>query len=272
MNIAIVGYGKMGRMIESLASGRGHTIAAAVDPFAESDKTGFGSILVKNIADLDGIELNIDCAIEFTRPDTAAANILALAERRIPVVVGTTGWYETLAELSAAVNNAGSSLLWASNFSLGVNLFYRICWYAAELMDSFPEYDPGGFESHHNKKIDSPSGTAKTLVEGILKRMKRKTKPVWNMLDRPPGSEELHFASLRLGAVPGEHSLIFDSSADSIEIRHSARNREGLASGALISAEWLAGSGVRRNGVFTFDDVLEEHFNARNEGGVYGLH
>ncbi|MDR2607474.1 MAG: 4-hydroxy-tetrahydrodipicolinate reductase [Treponema sp.] len=263
MNIAVVGYGKMGRMIETLASARGHTLAAAVDPFAESDKTGSGALLVKNIADLDGSGLNIDCALEFTRPDTAAANIIALAERRIPVVAGTTGWRQMLAEVSAAVNNAGSSLLWASNFSLGVNLFYRICWHASELMDSFPEYDLGGFESHHNKKLDSPSGTAKTLVEGILKRIKRKTKPVWNMLDRAPRPEELHFASLRLGAVPGEHSLIFDSSADSIEIRHSARSREGLAAGALISAEWLAGSGVRRHGVFTFDDVLEERFNAR---------
>jgi 4-hydroxy-tetrahydrodipicolinate reductase len=263
MNIAIVGYGKMGRMIEALAPGRGHTLVAAVDPCAESDKTNSGAVLVKNIAGLDGTGFTIDCAIEFSRPDTAGENILALAERGIPVVTGTTGWYERLAELGAAVNGAGSSLLWASNFSLGVNLFYRICWYAAELMDSFPEYDPGGFESHHNRKIDSPSGTAKTLVEGILKRMKRKTKPVWSMLERPPEPEELHFASLRLGSVPGEHSLIFDSSADSIEIKHSARNREGLATGALISTEWLAGSGVKRKGVFTFDDVLEERFNPK---------
>jgi 4-hydroxy-tetrahydrodipicolinate reductase len=184
----------------------------------------------------------------------------ALIERRIPVVVGTTGWQDHLEEIRCAVEAAGTSLLWASNFSLGVNLFYRIAVYAARLMDPFSEYDVGGWEAHHNKKADSPSGTARTLVEGVLAQMSRKTTPVWETLDRPPKAEELHYPSLRVGAMPGVHTLIFDSPADTIEITHTARNREGFAAGALRATEWL----VRRRGcgVFTMDDVLAEILNA----------
>jgi 4-hydroxy-tetrahydrodipicolinate reductase len=206
-----------------------------------------------------------DAAIEFTRPDTAPGNMLALIERRIPVVVGTTGWLDRLEEIRAAVESAGASLVWASNFSLGVNLFYRIAAYAARLADPFPEYDVGGWEAHHNKKADSPSGTAKTLVEGVLAQMSRKTTPVWETLDRPPKAEELHYPSLRVGSVPGVHTLMFDSPADTLEIIHSARNREGFAAGALRAAEWLVrcpgpgvNAGKRRLGIFTMDDILAE--------------
>jgi 4-hydroxy-tetrahydrodipicolinate reductase len=195
-------------------------------------------------------------AIEFTRPDTAPANLLFLARQKIPVVTGTTGWYGRLPEITSAVEKAGAALLWASNFSLGVNLFYRIAAYAARLADPFPEYDVGGYESHHNRKADSPSGTAKNLVEQVLSQMKRKTKAVYDKLDRPPAGDEIHYASLRLGAVPGVHSLFFDSPADTIEITHTARSREGFAAGALVAAEWL---GVqKRSGVFTMDQVLAD--------------
>ncbi|GHV55412.1 4-hydroxy-tetrahydrodipicolinate reductase [Spirochaetia bacterium] len=263
MNILIAGYGKMGRIIETLAIERGHRIAAAVDPFYIEEKTASFAPVFKTIADLDraggAAALSIDVAVEFTRPDTAAANIKALAERRIPVVVGTTGWLDLLDEVSAVVNKAGSSLLWASNFSLGVNLFYRIAEFAAKLADPFPEYDVGGFEVHHNKKVDGPSGTAKTLAEKVLAQMKRKKIAVYDKLDRPPAPDELHYASLRVGSVPGIHTLTFDSPADTIEITHTARGREGLASGALTAAQWLVDSpgGKVRQGVFTMDDVLE---------------
>jgi 4-hydroxy-tetrahydrodipicolinate reductase len=163
------------------------------------------------------------------------------------------------------VRAANSSLLWASNFSLGVNLFYRIAAFAAKLADPFPEYDAAGYEVHHNRKADSPSGTAKTLADLVIKNMGRKTRAVYETLDRPPEPEELHYASLRLGAVPGVHRLIFDSPADSIEISHSARSREGLAMGALRAARWLLRcpgpgqeAGEPRQGVFTMDDVLTE--------------
>jgi 4-hydroxy-tetrahydrodipicolinate reductase len=269
MNIAIIGYGKMGTIIESIAIGQGHNITAAVDPLYSRGETASGAPVFKTIPEMTAafskITDGIDVALEFTRPDTALANIKALAARQVPVVAGTTGWLDRLGEAAAAVTAARSSLVWASNFSLGVNLFYRIAAFAAKLAESFPEYDVAGYEIHHNKKADSPSGTAKALVETVLNTMNRKTKAVYEMLDRPPKPEELHYASVRLGSVPGTHTLVFDSSADSIEITHSARNRDGLANGALTAACWLLRctgperkTGMPRQGVFTIDDVLHD--------------
>jgi 4-hydroxy-tetrahydrodipicolinate reductase len=263
VNIAIIGYGKMGKILEALAAEQGHRIGAVVDPLWDQEKSASGAPVYRDIPAMGGSpEGGIDAALEFTGPGTALPNIKALAERRIPAVVGTTGWLNKLAEAEAAVRAAGSALLWASNFSLGVNLFYRIAAFAARLADPFPEYDVAGYEVHHNKKADSPSGTAKTLAELVIKNMGRKTTAVYEMLDRPPRPEELHYASLRLGAVPGVHTLILDSPADSIEITHSARNREGLARGALLAARWLVRAGQdggkARQGVFTMDDVLAE--------------
>jgi len=258
MKIAIIGYGKMGKMVKQAALEHGHTITAVVDPFIKNaDK--LNGISVFSDLTCAGNLCSADAAIEFTQPDTALDNIKALAKLKIPSVIGTTGWFDKLDEAKQAVEQAKSSLVWASNFSLGVNLFYRIAWYAAQLADSFPEYDVGGFEVHHNKKLDSPSGTAKTLVEGVLARMNRKNKAVWETLDRRPQPDELHFPSLRIGSVPGTHSLFFDSTADSIEIIHTARSREGFAAGAVRAAEWLVGSetGVRK-GFFTVDDMLKD--------------
>ncbi|MDR3130441.1 MAG: 4-hydroxy-tetrahydrodipicolinate reductase [Treponema sp.] len=260
MNIAIIGYGKMGKLIERHILERGHRVAAIVDPGAPAESgSPSGAQICRNAGEAPGLE-KADAAIEFTRPDTAAGNIFAMIERRIPLVVGTTGWLDRLEEIRRAVEAAGASLLWSSNFSLGVNLFYRIAAYAARLVDPFPEYDAGGWEAHHNKKADSPSGTAKTLVEGVLAQMSRKSAPVWETLDRPPKAEELHYPSLRTGSIPGTHTMIFDSPADSIELIHRARNREGFASGAVQAAEWLtqSGSGEARQGVFTMDDVLAD--------------
>jgi len=252
MKIAIIGYGKMGRMIEQIALAQGHSITAIVDPLANDAPSGIP--LSKDIAQaaLD----TADAAIEFTQPATAAENIIALAKRKIPTVVGTTGWHERMGEVTKAVEDAGSSLLWASNFSIGVNLFYRIAWYASELVNTFPEYDIGGFETHHNKKIDSPSGTAKILAEGVLARIDRKKKIIWETMNRKPAEDELHYPSLRVGSVPGQHSLFFDSTADTIEITHTARSREGFASGAIRAAQWLAAE--KRRGVFTIDEMLKD--------------
>jgi len=257
MKIAIIGYGKMGKMVEQAAIAQGHTISAIVDPLVKEAGAQCAALYreISSAGDLGGAE----AAIEFTQPDIALANIKALAQKKISSVIGTTGWYDRLDEARKAVETAGSSLIWASNFSMGVNIFYRICWYAAQYADLFPEYDIGGFESHHNKKLDSPSGTAKTLVEGVLSRIKRKDKAVWETLDRRPEPNELHFPSLRVGSVPGTHSLIFDSPADSIEITHTARSREGFASGAVRAAGWLinGGKGVRK-GFFSIEDMLKD--------------
>jgi len=252
MNIALIGYGKMGKMIERVALEQGLTIAVIVDPYAS--ETSSGIKISKSITEADFS--SVDAAIEFTQPDTAAANLIALAERNIPTVTGTTGWHDRMNEVRKAVEKAKSSLLWASNFSIGVHLFYRIAWYAAELMNNFSEYDVGGFESHHNKKLDSPSGTAKTLAEGVLSRIKRKDKIVWDTQKNKPEAGDLHFPSLRLGSIPGTHSLFFDSAADTIEITHTARSREGFASGAVQAAVWLYAG--KRQGVFTIDDMMNK--------------
>ncbi|MDR0476152.1 MAG: 4-hydroxy-tetrahydrodipicolinate reductase [Treponema sp.] len=254
MNIVITGYGKMGRLIETLALEAGHKVLAVVDPYLREEKTFNGTPVHKTLSGLSVLNEKIDVVIEFTHPDAAAENLMFLAKMKIPAVTGTTGWYGKLPEISAAVNGAGASLFYAPNFSLGMNLFYRLAEYAAELFDPFSEYDAAGFEAHHNKKADSPSGTAKALAEKILSKMKRKKKAVYEMLDRPPASDELHFASLRTGSVPGIHSILFDSAADTIELTHTLRNREGLAAGAIKAAEWL--SAKKRTGVFTMDDML----------------
>jgi 4-hydroxy-tetrahydrodipicolinate reductase len=254
MKIAIVGYGKMGKMVEQAARANKHSIAAIVDPYAADAPLEIPFSRHITEAALD----SVDAAIEFSTPAKAVSNIIYLAKKKIPTVTGTTGWYDQMAEVIKAVENVGSSLLWASNFSIGVNLFYRIAWHASELLNKFPGYDVGGFESHHNKKLDSPSGTAKILAEGVLSRIDRKNKIVWDTINRRPEKDELHFPSLRIGNVPGQHSLFFDSSADTIELTHTARSREGLALGAVQAAEWLAAG---RRGVFTIDDMLKDILN-----------
>jgi 4-hydroxy-tetrahydrodipicolinate reductase len=255
MKIAIIGYGKMGKMVEQAALAQGHTLTAIVDPLAQETTVPPGVQFFRDIAATSRLG-GAEAAIEFTQPATAFANIKALAEKKIPAVIGTTGWHERLDEARQTVEQAGSALIWSSNFSIGVNIFYRVAWYAAQLFNNFPEYDIGGFEAHHNKKLDSPSGTAKTLVDGVLARIDRKNTAVWETLNRRPDLGELHFPSLRLGSVPGTHSLFFDSPADTVEITHTARSREGFAIGAVRAAEWLA-NGSRR-GFFTMDDMLKD--------------
>ncbi|GHU81485.1 4-hydroxy-tetrahydrodipicolinate reductase [Spirochaetia bacterium] len=271
MNIALIGYGKMGRILERTALERGHQVAAVVDPFLTGTPPVSGAPLHAGIAGLDALT-GADVAVEFTRPDTAVENIRALIERGIPTVTGTTGWYDHLKEIEELARAKEGSLCWSSNYSLGVNLFFRIAAFAAKLADPFPEYDVGGWEFHHNKKMDSPSGTAKILVEKALGVMTRKKKAVWEKLDRAPAPEELHFPSLRLGSMPGVHALCFDSPADTIEITHTGRSRDGLALGAIRAAEWLVhcpGPGkpaaLPRQGVFTMDDVLGDLLGTKSD-------
>ncbi|MDR0556749.1 MAG: 4-hydroxy-tetrahydrodipicolinate reductase [Treponema sp.] len=267
MKLALIGYGKMGRRIEEIAAGRRHKIVAIIDPHVKEKTSRFGAEIAASFDAADAAK-NLgaaDVAIEFTQPDIVAGNIQELSRRRIPAVIGTTNWRHRLDEVKRIVETDGSRLLYAPNFSLGVNIFYRIVSCAAKLMDSFPEYDVGGCEIHHNEKKESPSGTAKILVEKIIAEMKRKKTPVWDALDRPPLPEEIHFASLRMGAEPGAHVVRFDSAADTIEIKHTARNRDGFALGAVRCAEWLVSKenggverGVERQCVFTIDDFLED--------------
>jgi 4-hydroxy-tetrahydrodipicolinate reductase len=268
MKIALIGYGKMGRLLETRLMEKEHDVLAVVDPvYASASKGGSlpsGAAVYASLEEAlsggrgKGLK-DADAALEFTLPGTAPGNLLFLSREKIPTVTGTTGWYEKLPEISRAVNENGTSLVWSSNFSIGVNLFLRIAAHAAKLIDLVPDYDVGGYETHHNKKADSPSGTAKTLVEKVLAEMTRKKKAVYHTLERAPEKDELHYASLRVGSVPGTHSLFFDSAADTIEITHSARSREGFAAGAVLAAEWLTSK--KRSGVFTVEDVLADFFN-----------
>jgi 4-hydroxy-tetrahydrodipicolinate reductase len=262
MNIIISGYGKMGRLIEKRAGEKGHEVAAVIDPLlAAAGKTvsDTGAGIFDTVDGFEKQNGSVDAciAIDFSHPDAVELNIRTFAGKKIPAVVGTTGWYDKLDQLGALFELNQGSLLWSSNFSLGVNIFYRIAAHCAALIDPYSEYDAGAYEVHHNQKADSPSGTAKMIAACVMANMKRKTKTVWDKIDRPPLPHELHFSSLRVGTEPGVHGIVFDSAADSIEIKHTARNREGLVSGALIAAEWLDRNiKAGRYGVFTMDDVL----------------
>ncbi|MBA3958684.1 MAG: 4-hydroxy-tetrahydrodipicolinate reductase [Parachlamydiaceae bacterium] len=237
MKVALVGYGKMGRMVEEIALQRGHEIVARI-----SSKDKFSS--------QPGISKANVC-IEFSHPSCVIENIKKLAEMGRDIVVGTTGWYEQHNLVEEIVKRHNIGLLYASNFSLGVNLFLKLVAEASVLLDPFAEYDVGLFEAHHSQKADSPSGTGKAIAKTILKNMKRKNQIVEHAqgVVKP---NELNIASLRCGSIPGTHSVIFSSPADTITLTHEAHNRQGFAKGAVQAAEWLQG----KKGIFTIEHML----------------
>lgn len=237
MKIALLGYGKMGKAIEAEALARGH------------------EIVLKAGSNWDTSELNkADIAIEFSRPESAVENINRCFEMDIPVVVGTTGWYDRYEEVKDHALSRHQSLLTASNFSVGVNLFFKLNELLAKLMNQHPEYDVIMNEVHHTQKLDAPSGTAITLAEGILGNLDRKKKWVGLMADTSKAVSpfDLKIVSHRVEEVPGTHIVSYGCEIDEITISHIARSRKGFALGAVIAAEWLKG----RKGVFTMSDVL----------------
>jgi 4-hydroxy-tetrahydrodipicolinate reductase len=267
LKIIVSGYGKMGRLITKRAAEKGHTIMTVVDPIAARINAPVyepaDAPFYKKAEDIpDDAIAQADVALDFSQPQAALLNMKTFISKKVPLVVGTTGWYTKLEDVKKWINdgkdkNGAPAMLYSSNFSLGVNLFYRLVGEAARLFDNFPEYDVGGLELHHSRKADSPSGTAKTIMRHLLANMKRKTSSVYDKLDAPPKAGDIHFSSLRVGRVPGTHSVFFDSEADTIELKHTARSREGLVSGAIVAAEWLAAAvAAGKSGVFTFDDVL----------------
>ncbi|MFH1256854.1 MAG: 4-hydroxy-tetrahydrodipicolinate reductase [Candidatus Diapherotrites archaeon] len=245
MNIALIGLGKMGRTIKQLAEEQKLIIVATIDPTA---KDADYKEISKEAVD------KADVCIDFTNPSAVMDNIKKLAEFKKNIVLGTTGWNEHEAEVKKIVEESGIGLIYASNFSIGLALFKRIVEDASQWFHKFPEYDVFGYELHHNTKKDSPSGTAKTLAESVLKSYPRKTKAVYEKLDRAPEASELHFASVRGGRIPGTHIIGFDSEADTIELKHTARSRLGFASGALKAAEWVKG----KKGFYSIDDMINE--------------
>lgn len=236
MNILLLGYGKMGRTIESIAKNRGHNI--------------IGKINEDNIADLQNFTKdNADVAIEFSQPDAAYENIRYCIANGISVISGTTGWLDKKPEIEIFCNERGGTFFYASNFSIGVNLFFKLNEQLAELMKDFDEYNVDIEEIHHTEKKDAPSGTAITLAEGIIKNIDYKKK--W--INKPFGKkEDLIINSLREGRAPGTHTVKYSSAVDDIEIKHTAHSREGFAKGAVLVAEWIKD----KKGVLTMDDFL----------------
>lgn len=225
MKIALIGYGKMGHEIERIALARGHEIVQTID--------------VNNLTDMDSERFcSADVVIEFTRPDSALANYRKCFYHHLPIVSGTTGWLEHLPEIKEACAS-GETFFYASNFSLGVNLFFALNARLAEMMNGFPEYDVCMKEIHHTQKMDAPSGTAITLAEDILERLDRKT--TW-VKETANDRSELPIRSERLGEVPGFHEVTYQSEIDSITISHDAKSRSGFALGAVLAAEYTVGN------------------------------
>jgi 4-hydroxy-tetrahydrodipicolinate reductase len=238
MNIALIGYGKMGKAIEQIALERGHTIVAVVNseqPIEQSDLS------------------TADVAIEFTQPQLAVEHISWCANHQIPIVVGTTAWHDQLESVEALISEKQGALIHATNFSIGVNIFFEINKKLAQLMSGQTAYSVGIEEIHHLQKLDAPSGTAITLANGILENHSDYISWVLGEEKVPHTTEgQLAVTSFRKPDVPGTHSVHYSSPVDTITIEHVAHNRKGFALGAVIAAEWIA----QKTGVFTMSDVL----------------
>ena len=227
----------MGHEIEQVLIQRGHTVALIIDQ--------------NNTEDLCAEKLSdIDVAIEFTTPDTAYNNVRTCIECGTPVVCGTTGWHDKLEELQALCREKDSTMIWSSNYSLGVNITFRINRYLAEIMNRFDAYNVSMEEIHHTQKKDAPSGTAISLANDILERVERKDK--W-VNEPTTDANAIEITSLREGTVPGTHTVTYTSDDDKIEIKHTLFSRRALALGAVVAAEFIA----PRKGVFTIDDLFE---------------
>jgi len=231
MKIALFGYGKMGKTIERLALERGHTIVAKIDKAIE-----------------DGVFIDADVAIDFSIPTEAFNNIEKCFNENIPIVSGTTGWLDKFEDAKLICKEKKGAFIYASNYSLGVNLFFELNSQLAKMMSRFNAYSVGMEEIHHTQKLDAPSGTAITLAEGIIENSKKNS---WT-LDVTNNDTEIPIVAKRVEKVPGTHTVAYNSIVDEIEIKHTAKNRDGFALGAIIAAEWLKD----KKGVFTMKDVL----------------
>jgi 4-hydroxy-tetrahydrodipicolinate reductase len=236
MKIALFGYGKMGREIEKIALARHHQIVLKID--------------ADNLHELTPDNLSkAEVAIDFSTPASAFTNITTCFDIGIPVICGTTGWHDRLEEVKKLCVEGNQTFFYASNFSLGVNIFFAVNKFLASLMNSMTSYDVSVKEIHHIHKLDAPSGTALTLANDLMERVGRKKK--WE-LNRASGPEVLKITAVREGEVPGTHVVTYESDVDTLEISHVARNRSGFAYGAILAAEFVLG----RKGVFTMEDLM----------------
>jgi len=246
MKIAIIGYGKMGHAIHEMALSKGISVSSIIDPTSQGAK--YKSI---NEKALDGA----DVAIDFTTPSEVVNNVEKIAGLGKNLVVGTTGWYGQMERVKKIAKNNNIGFVYSPNFSIGVNLFFRMVKDASLLMDRFPMYDPYVYEMHHRQKVDAPGGTAKILGEIVVKNIKRKKRLAFDRInERKIDPDELHVASIRGGYMPGTHVVGFDGEADTIELKHTARSRSGFAEGAIMAAEWIKG----KKGFYTLEDIISE--------------
>ncbi|MFN0254835.1 4-hydroxy-tetrahydrodipicolinate reductase [Pedobacter ureilyticus] len=243
MNIALLGYGKMGQIIERFAIDRGHEIVLKIG--------------IENLNDFTVENLKrADVAIDFSAPDAAVDNIYKCFEAKVPVVVGTTGWYGELQKIKNDCEASNNTLLYGSNFSIGVNIFFHLNKVLAKLMNNYPAYDVQVEEIHHTQKLDAPSGTAMTIAEGIIDQIDGKKEWI-NELEGTPiteklKSDQLLIESLRIENVPGTHTVVYSSEVDDIEIKHTAHSRAGFALGAVVAAEWLQ----NKRGFYSIADIF----------------
>mgnify|MGYP001011864172 FL=1 len=237
MKIALIGYGKMGKTIEQIALSRGHQIVSIVDI---NNPEEFQSANFKSA----------DVAIEFTTPATAFDNYMKSFAAGVPVVSGTTGWLDRIGEIKEKCEKEGKTFFYASNFSIGVNIFFALNKYLAKIMNNFPSYNSSMTETHHIHKLDAPSGTAITLAEGILENVDRKERWTLETAEQPT---DLPIHAIREGEVPGIHEVTYESDGDYISIKHDAKSRAGFALGAVVAAEFTAG----KKGFLGMDDMLQ---------------
>jgi 4-hydroxy-tetrahydrodipicolinate reductase len=236
MNIALIGYGKMGKAIEEIALQKGHRIVLKID--------------VDNTIEFNQANLtNADVAIEFSSPHSAFSNVMKCLQFKIPVVCGSTGWLDKIEEAKKYCMENNSAFLYSSNYSIGVNIFFELNKHLAQLMSSHNEYEVSLTEIHHTQKKDAPSGTAITLAEQILEKISRKKNWVNHISDNP---EEIEIISERIDPAPGTHQIKYASPIDDIEIIHTAHSRMGFAAGAVLAAEFIKG----KKGLFNMKDVL----------------
>ncbi len=237
MQIGLLGYGKMGKTIEALSADHKAGIAWKIN---RTNRDQLSLDLVRQA----------DVVIEFTRPETAFENVMYCLEAGVPVVSGTTGWQDQLPEAESWCRQHNGAFLWASNFSVGVNILFALNKYLARLMNKLPEYQPALTETHHVHKLDAPSGTALTLTKDILALVERKND--WKLHPAPTGPLDIPVTAFRENEVPGTHTVRWQSPIDEISLEHRAHSRAGFAAGALLAAQWLKG----KSGVFRMEDVL----------------
>jgi 4-hydroxy-tetrahydrodipicolinate reductase len=242
MNLALIGYGKMGREVELLAKEKGIKIASIFTSDNNIDGIGLTPASLKGV----------DICIDFSTPTSVVKNVEAIASCGKSIVVGATGWYDRMDEVKKLVKERKIGFLYAANFSLGVNLFSQLVMDAAHLFEKHSGYDVSINEVHHRGKVDSPSGTALSLASLIMQTIRRKTDILSENPHREIKLHELHVTSTRVGTINGKHTVLFDSEADTIELVHTAKNRRGFALGAIVAAEWLKG----KKGFYTMRDVI----------------